>query len=260
MGIITEPVVRRALLEVTLLGLACGPLGVWVLLNRQAFAAESLSHGMLPGLVLAALAGAPLLVGATGGVLVAAVAIALASSDDRLGPDVGVAVAVGALVGAGTLLALQPDSPPRLEEVLFGDPLGATTADLVASGLLAVAAVGALAALHRRLTLTAFDRASAAALGARPRRAELALLATLAGVTVAAAPVLGNLLLVALVLGPATAALLITTRLSGALALAAALAVFAGAAGLAASYELDMAAGAAVALCAIIPCVGLSVR
>src|SRR3712207_7884801 len=46
-------------------------LGVWVLLYRQAFAAESLSHGMLPGLVLAALAGAPILLGAAGGVAVA---------------------------------------------------------------------------------------------------------------------------------------------------------------------------------------------
>jgi ABC-type Mn2+/Zn2+ transport system permease subunit len=253
MGIFTEPLVRKAALEVALLGLACGPLGVWVLLHRQAFAAESLSHGMLPGLVIAAIAGAPLILGAAGGVLVAAAAIALASRDPRLGPDVGVAVAVGALVGAGTLLALGPDSPPRLEEVLFGDPLGATTGDLIASGALAIAALAALAALHRSLTLTAFDRVSATALGARPHTIELALLATLAAVTVAAAPALGNLLLVALVLGPATAALLITTRLSGALALAAGLAVAAGAAGLALSYELDIAAGASIAICAIIP-------
>jgi threonine dehydrogenase-like Zn-dependent dehydrogenase len=31
---------------------------VWILLYRQSYAAESMSHGMLPGLVLAALAGA----------------------------------------------------------------------------------------------------------------------------------------------------------------------------------------------------------
>ena len=49
---------QRALLEVLVLSLACGPLGVWILLYRQSYAAESISHGMLPGLVLAALAGA----------------------------------------------------------------------------------------------------------------------------------------------------------------------------------------------------------
>ena len=37
--------------------------------ERLAYAGESLSHGLLPGLVLAALAGAPLLLGAAGGAL-----------------------------------------------------------------------------------------------------------------------------------------------------------------------------------------------
>jgi ABC-type Mn2+/Zn2+ transport system permease subunit len=48
---------RRALGEVLLLSLACGPLGVWVLRYRQSYAAESIPHAMLPGLVIAALAG-----------------------------------------------------------------------------------------------------------------------------------------------------------------------------------------------------------
>ena len=63
---------QRALVEVLVLALACGPLGVWILLYRQSYAAESISHAMLPGLVIASLAGAPLLLGAAGGVLVAA--------------------------------------------------------------------------------------------------------------------------------------------------------------------------------------------
>src|ERR687895_605874 len=69
-----SPIVQRALAELLILSVACGPLGVWVLLYRDAYAAESLSHGMLPGLVIAALAGVPLLLGATGGVLLAAAA------------------------------------------------------------------------------------------------------------------------------------------------------------------------------------------
>ena len=47
-----------------MLGAACGALGVWLLHLRHAYAAESLAHAMLPGLVLAALVGAPLLLGA----------------------------------------------------------------------------------------------------------------------------------------------------------------------------------------------------
>ena len=101
-----DPITRRALAEVLILALALGPLGVWVLLHRQAYAAESLSHGLLPGLVLAALAGIPLVLGAAGGALVAAGAIALAGRDERIGGDIGVAVAVSTLFGLGAMLAL----------------------------------------------------------------------------------------------------------------------------------------------------------
>jgi ABC-type Mn2+/Zn2+ transport system permease subunit len=253
---LTDPfsgaLMQRALAEVLILALACGPLGVWVLLYRQSYAAESISHAMLPGLVIAALAGAPLLLGAAGGVLVAAIVIALAGRDERLGGDVGVAVAIAALFGLGALLALSPDVPARLGELLFGDLLGVTDRDLAEAGILAAAIVAALALAHRRLALGVFDRAAAPSLGARPARWELALLALLAVCTVAAVRGLGNLLLVAMILAPGAAALNLAARLPVALALSALLAAAAGVLGLLASYHWEIAAGAAVALAAVI--------
>ena len=55
----------------------------------------------------------------------------------------------------------------------------------------------------------------------------------------------------ALILAPAVAALNLARRLPSALALAAVLAALAGIAGLTISYEFDVAAGAAIALCAV---------
>ena len=193
-----SPIVQRALAELLILSLACGPLGVWVLLYRDAYAAESISHGMLPGLVVAALAGVPLLFGAVAGVLVAAAGIALVARDRRLDADVGVAICVSTLLGLGGMLALSPDSPPRLQELLFGDLLGVSGGDLVVAGALAGGVALALLAGHRSLALVGFDRGSAPSLGARPLRWELALLVILAVTTVAAVQGLGNLLLVAL--------------------------------------------------------------
>ena len=243
---------RRALAEVLILAVACGPLGVWVLLYRQSYAAESLSHAMLPGLVIATLAGAPLLLGAGGGVLAAAAAIALAARDERVGADAGVAVAIAALFGLGALLALSPDVPARLGELLFGDLLGVTTGDLVEAGALTAGIVVALTVCHRRLALSVFDRAAAPSLGARPARWELVLLVLLAVCTVAAVRGLGNLLVVALILAPGAAALNLSGRLGAALGLSVAIAGAAGALGLIASYHLDVAAGASVALAAVV--------
>ena len=242
---------QRALLEVVLVGLACGPLGVWILLFRQVYATESVAHAMLPGLVLAALAGLPLVLGATAGVLAAGALMALAARPLGVGPDTAVAVVIGALFGLGAALAMSPDVPPRLSELLFGDLLGVSATDLAVTAVLAVLVLAGLAAGHRRLALATFDATTAPSLGARPARVGLGLLLGIGIVTVAAVPALGNLLLLALVVAPAATALGLSSRLAVALPLAAALTVLAGLAGVALSFHLDVAAGASVALCAV---------
>lgn len=245
-------IMRRALAELLILSVACGPIGVWILLYRQSYAAESIAHAMLPGLVLASLIGLPLLLGGAGGLLAAAGLIALAGRDERLGADVGVAVAISALFGFGALLALSPQVPPRLPELLFGDPLGVTGRDLVAASILAGGTALALALGYRGLSLSAFDRTAAPSLGARPARWDLALLALLAVCTLAAVQGLGNLLVVALILAPGATALSLSERLPVALVLSALFAATAGLVGLLASFHWQIAAGAAVALAAVL--------
>lgn len=242
---------QRALAEVVLLGAVCGPLGVWVVLYRQSYAAESIAHGMLPGLVLAAAVGIPLGIGAAAGVALAVVCIALASGRRLVGPDVAVAVTVTTLFGAGALLALVQDSPPRLGSLLFGDPLSVDGGDLLASAALVIAAGAILAGGHRSLVLSGFDPQSAASAGGSNPRATL-LVGVLVGATIlVAVQALGNLLVVAIIVAPAAAALRVCARLLPAMACAAALAVAAGVGGLYLSHYAELAAGASIALCAV---------
>ncbi|HEY8467676.1 MAG TPA: metal ABC transporter permease [Solirubrobacterales bacterium] len=242
---------QRALVEVALIGAVAGPLGVWVVLHRQSYAAESLAHAMLPGLVGAALLGVPLALGAAAGLLLAALAIAAAQRQRAIEPDVGVAVAVTVLLGLGAVLALAPDAPQRLGELLFGDPLSVSHDDLVLSGTGAAVVLALMAALHRPLAACAFDPELSATLGASARATGLALLLLLAATTLLAVQALGNLLVIALIVAPAAAALRLTRQLGTALAAAGALGVLSGAAGLYASYYLEIAAGAAIALAAL---------
>lgn len=251
MEILRSGLLQRALLEAVILGGACGALGVWLLHVRATYAAESLAHAMLPGLVIAALLGAPLLLGAAGGVLVAATLIALAARDTRVGAEVAVGVTVTTAFGLGALLALAPDVPARLGELLFGDLLGTSPADLVAAAALAVLVAVALAAGHRSLAAAVFDPVAAPSLGVRPARIELGLLALLAVAVVAAVQALGNLLVLALIVAPAAAGIRLGASLRAQIALAAAAGALAGLLGLVASAALDTAAGASVALAAV---------
>jgi ABC-type Mn2+/Zn2+ transport system permease subunit len=232
---------QRALLELVLLGVVGGAVGCWVLFYELAYSAESLSHALFPGLVGAALLGVPLLLGAVVGVIGGGAAVALARRVPGLGADSAVAVVITGLFGLGVLLALAPATPPGLDGLLFGDLLG------VASGALALAAGGALIALHRPLLAVGFDRSTAGAFGVRAAAVDLALLALLAVAIVIGVRALGNLLVVAILVGPAATARLVSRRLASTMTLASALAVAAALGGLYLSYYASLAAGASVA-------------
>jgi ABC-type Mn2+/Zn2+ transport system permease subunit len=243
----TDGFMQRALVELVLLGLVGAVVGCWVLFYELAYSTESLAHALFPGLVGAALLGLPLLAGGAAGVLGAAACVALVRRTPLLGSDTSVSVVVTSLFGLGALLALAPATPPGLDGLLFGDLLGVTDGDLVASGLLAAAALVALAALYRPLLLVGFDRTTARAFGARPLLVDLALLALIAIAIVIGVRALGNLLVVALLVGPAATARLLVRRMPRMMATAALLAVAGSVIGLYLSFYVDVAAGAAVA-------------
>jgi ABC-type Mn2+/Zn2+ transport system permease subunit len=245
-------IMRRAFAEIALVGVAGGAIGCWVVLNELSYGAESLPHAMFPGLVLAALSGAPLLLGGAGGLLVAAAAIAIAARTPRIGRDAAIAIVITTLFGLGVLLALTPQTPAGIQSLLFGDILGVSRADLAAAAALAVVVLAALRLLHSRLVIAGFDRTTAGALGVQPALADLALLVLLALSVLIAVQALGNLLVAALVIAPAAAARLLARRVLPMMALAATLAIACGFGGLYASYYLRTATGASIAATLVI--------
>jgi len=247
-----EAFMRRALLEITLVGITSGLLGCWVILFGVSYAAESMAHALLPGLVLAALAAAPLLAGAVPGIALAGIAIFLLSRAPGIDRDTAVAVAVTGLLGLGSLLALSASTPPGLADLLFGDVLGTSGADLALAMALAIAIMVALRLLHGSLLATGFDPATAREQGARPALAEFGLLFLLAGTILVAVQALGNLLVVAVLVGPAATARLLCNRVGPMMAVSSGLAVGLGIAGLYVSYYAGTAAGASIALAMVL--------
>jgi ABC-type Mn2+/Zn2+ transport system permease subunit len=239
---------RRAIAEMTLIGVAGGALGCWVVLYRLSYAAESLAHSIFPGLVLAAIAGAPLLLGGAPAIVVAALAIAIVARVPGLSREVAVGVVVTTMFGLGVLLALSPESPPGVQELLFGDILGPSNGDIAAAAALALVVAASLLVLHGRLLAGGFDRGAARSLGAKPAGTEAALLVLLALAIVVAVQGLGNLLVVAVFVGPAATARQLSERIGPMVAIAVATAVLAGFAGLYLSYYAGTAGGASVAL------------
>lgn len=238
----------RALVQMTILGIASGVLGCWVILYRLSYGAESLAHGMLPGLVLAGLVGLPLLLGGAIGIIVAGVLVAIATRIRVSDPDTAVAVVVTTLFGAGILMALAPSSPAGIGELLFGNLLGTSDAQILISAAAMAGILGVAWLLHPRLLAVGFDgdaggfaRISAGAINV--------ILLVLVSVTILiSVQALGTLLVAALLVGPAATARLATERLGPMIVTSALVATLAGLAGIYASFHLKTSAGASVVL------------
>ena len=244
----SQEILQRAAAEVVLLGVVGGLLGCWIIFFELSYGAESLAHSLFPGLVVAALVGLPLLLGAAIGLAVAALGVAAVGRIPEIGRDTAVAIVVTTLFGLGALLALSPDSPPGIQSLLFGDILGVTTLDLgLAAGLTALVVV-ALALLHTRLLAVGFDRSSARQLGASSALVDIALLALLAAAILVAVQGLGNLLVVVVLIAPSATARLVAHRMTTMMECAVAIAVAGGIGGLYLSYYANLAAGASIAV------------
>ncbi len=240
----------RALIEIAILGTVGGVVGCWVVLYRVSYSAESLAHGLFPGLVGAALLGLPLLLGGAAGILLAAALIALVSRF-ATDTDTAIAVVITSLFGLGVLMALSPASPPGISELLFGDLLGTSQQDILVSAVVTIPVLAALWILHSRLLAIGFDENSGSAIGISPGLMTGLVLGLVAVTILVGVQALGNLLVAAILVGPAAAARLLTDRFRSMMILSVSFALLAGVAGIYLSFHARIAAGAAVVGCLV---------
>lgn len=237
-----------AAIEMVLVGGACGAVGVWVLHFGRAVLAESFTHALLPGLVIAAMIGAGMFVGALIGVVVAYALLLATSSAPKTSAVSATSVSVTMLVALGAILASTGSGVIGFENLLFGDPLAADARDLVVAGALAAIIAITLWAFGDRFAALAFDRASAPTLGVNASRVGAVALALLTLSVAVSANVAGSLLALTLVTGPALGAAAITSRLKSALWLSAGVGAASGIVGIYVSYYLDWPSSASIAL------------
>jgi manganese/iron transport system permease protein len=245
----------RALLEVVLLGILGGVLGVHLLLRRKAFVTEALQHTVFPGVAIAFVAGQSLLLGALAAAVLSVVLLQVLTRDERVDTDAALALLIATFFALGVVVVSRSDSfQSSLTGLLFGRVLAVDARQIVETAVLVVLGVGVLIALHKELVLRAFDPAASAAQGYPVARLDLVLDLIVALAVVAAVRAVGTVLLVAFLVTPAAAARLCCRRVPPMMAVAVGLTAVCGWIGLAASYEasvrhgLRLASGALVVL------------
>jgi zinc/manganese transport system permease protein len=256
LAVLAEPLqagfMTTALAGGALAAAMCAIAGTWVVVRGAAFLGEALGHGMLPGVAIATLTGAPPVLGAAASAAVMSVAVSTLSRRARLADDTAIGLVFAGMLALGVVIVSQSRSfAVDLTAILFGDvlALGAGDLALLAAGLSATAVIAV--AGHRGFVAATFDERIAATLGLRPRLATAVLTGLVTLAVVVSYQAIGTLLVVALLLAPAAAARPWTGRIATTMALASVLGALAVAVGLLVSWHLATAASASIALAAI---------
>ncbi|MCP2032165.1 zinc/manganese transport system permease protein/manganese/iron transport system permease protein [Okibacterium sp. HSC-33S16] len=243
---------QRALLGGVLVALICAIVGVWVVLRGMAFLGEAMAHGMLPGVAVATLIGAPVLIGAAVSALVMSAGIGLLRRRGRLSHDTSIGLLFVGMLALGVILISHSGSfATDATAVLFGDVLAIAWPDVATLLVALVATIVIAAAFHRSFVALAFDERVARVLGLRPALAQSMLIGLVTIAVVASYQAVGSLLVVGLLLAPAVAAGRWTRRILPTMLLGAVLGSAAVAIGLLISWYTGTAAGASIAATAI---------
>jgi zinc/manganese transport system permease protein len=216
---------RNALIGGSLVAIAAGLLGYFVITRQNAFAAHALAHIGFPGATGAILVGAPVTLGLAvfcvgGGLLIGLLGRRVADREMATGTILALATALGVLFAS-----LASANAGTTTSVLFGNLLAISQEQLVVYGVFTGAVVLTLALVARPLVFASVDPAVAEARGVPVRALGIAFVVLLALTITMAVQVVGTLLLFALVVTPAATALRLTARPTRVAALAVALAL-----------------------------------
>ncbi|MBU9766859.1 metal ABC transporter permease [Mycobacterium sp. TNTM28] len=210
--ILTSAFMRNAILGGTLVALAAGLIGYFVIVRNTAFAAHALAHIGLPGATGAALLGLP--VGLGLGAFCVGGALVIGALDSRANDrEVATGTVLALATGFGLFFnSLATKNSSTLTNVLFGNLLAITHEQLLTfTGLLVVLTV-AVVIVYRPLLFASVNAQVAEAKGVPVRTLSVLFMVLLGLAVTMAVQAVGTLLLFALVVTPAATAIMVTAR------------------------------------------------
>ena len=242
------PFMQQAFLIALAAALPMGLLSPFLVLKGWSLMGDAISHAVLPGIVLAYIAGLPLALGAFGAGMICALATGYLKENSRVKEDTVMGIVFSGMFGLGVVLYTKIQTEVHLDHILFGDMLGTNWSDIAGAALIAAIAIGSVGLLRRDLLLHAFDPQHAMAIGLPVRFLHYGLLAMLSLTIVGALKAVGIILAIALLIAPGAIAFIVTRRFEQMIVVSMAVAVLCSVVGVYASFFIDSAPAPTIVL------------
>jgi manganese/iron transport system permease protein len=235
------PFMQNAFLIAVIIAIPTAILSCFVVLKGWSLMGDAISHAVLPGIVLAYVAGIPLILGAFAAGMFCALATGYLQANSRIKQDTVMGVVFSGMFGIGLVIYTKIETEMHLDHILFGNMLGIGSGDLWTAGLIAVGVAGVLLVKWRDFLLHAFDPAQARAVGLRVGWLHYGMLALISLTIVAVLKAVGIILAIGLLIAPGAIAYLVTKRFERMLVIAVAVTVLSSVVGVYGSFWLDSA-------------------
>jgi ABC-type Mn2+/Zn2+ transport system permease subunit len=239
----------QALIAGILVSIACAVAGTFVILRGLAFIGDALAHGVLPGIALAVLFGAPGIIGAAAGALVMVGGVTLITRRSRLSSDTAIGLLFIGMLSLGVVIVSRSSSfSGDLTRVLFGEILGISVSAILLQLTATVVIIIIAFICARPFLLLSFDPEQAQVAGFSVRLYHNIMLFMIATTVIISFQTVGTLLVFGMLIAPAGAGALLARRVQVMMAWAAVFGALSMYLGLLVSYHFDLAAGASVVL------------
>jgi zinc transport system permease protein len=260
-GLLTDPLMQRALLAALLVGLVAPVVGTYLVQRRLSLLGDGIGHVALTGVALGWLVAGALelaprdalaLPGAVVAALAGAILIEIVSERGTTNGDVVLALLFyGGIAGGVLLIGLAGGTSANLTAYLFGSISTVTAADLAFTAVLALLILGVGVGLRTALFTVSQDPEYARSTGL-PVRGLNILVAVVAALTVTVAMrVVGVLLVSALMIVPVAIAQMVATSFRTTMTLAMGIGTAVSVTGLTVTYWQDVSPGATIVVLAI---------
>jgi len=242
------PFMVQAMVIAVLVAVPSALLSCFLVLKGWSLMGDAISHAVLPGVVLAYLAGLPLGLGAFIAGMVCALSVGFLKEHSRIKEDTVMGVVFAGLFGLGIVLHTAITTDVHLDHILFGNMLGVDRDDVILAIAIALLVAGVVALRWRDLMLFIFDPQQAGAIGLNVRLLHYGLLALISLTIVGALQAVGIVLVIALLIAPGAIAFLLTRRFGIMLMVAVGVSVGCSLAGVYLSFFLDSAPAPTIVL------------
>lgn len=239
---------QSALLIAVIVSVPTALLSCFLVLKGWALMGDAVSHAVLPGVVIAHILGAPLILGAFLAGMVTALVTGFLADNSRVKRDTVMGVVFSGMFGLGIVLFTAIPTDLHLDHILFGNMLGVGAQDLQTAFWIALPVSALLVLRWKDLMLHAFDPAQARVAGLPVGLMHYGLLTILSLTIVATLTATGLILAVGLLIAPGAIAFLLVRSFGWMLVVSVLVCMGAMLAGCYASFFLDSAPAPTIVL------------